>query len=250
MTEEVIYNYRSVNRAIDLEVDKYRAENWSRYSRIFLHVSLGIGGLAVLLALAWYIYVSAVPPQREPLEVVQGNLAQTAESLQITETAVSTPEESREIRADLQKLEARDALVLETPGRHCDPTRSTPPLPKCQRIAARSWSPGGYLNQVTGKPSHQYCYLEIPGLVGGSPIVDKDSSGNPYSIPPTIPLSGLRGVLPFRVAADWCGCDTGWHFLTHKLITHQLILSRFGETRLCRRSDALWHFSFWRLSDC
>ena len=152
MTEEVIYNYRSVNRAIDLEVDKYRAENWSRYSRIFLHVSLGIGGLAVLLALAWYIYVSAVPPQREPLEVVQGNLAQTAESLQITETAVSTPEESREIRADLQKLEARDALVLEPPGRmHCCPqTRSTPPLPKCQRIAARSWSPGGYLNQVTG----------------------------------------------------------------------------------------------------
>ena len=36
MTEEVIYNYRSVNRAIDLEVDKYRAENWSRYSRICL----------------------------------------------------------------------------------------------------------------------------------------------------------------------------------------------------------------------
>ena len=182
MTEEVIYNYRSVNRAIDLEVDKYRAENWSRYSRIFLHVSLGIGGLAVLLALAWYIYVSAVPPQREPLEVVQGNLAQTAESLQITETAVSTPEESREIRADLQKLEARDALVLETPRADAllPPDKEYTAFTKVPTdsgeivVTGRVFESGGWV-----KPSHQYCYLEIPGLVGGSPIVDKESSGKP-----------------------------------------------------------------------
>ena len=43
MTEEVIYNYHSIDRAIHLEVDKYRAENWSPYSRTFLHVSLGMG---------------------------------------------------------------------------------------------------------------------------------------------------------------------------------------------------------------
>ena len=183
MSEIVTHNYSSVNRAIDTEIDKYRAHNRLRYSKVFLNLCAGLGLLILMLAIAWYIIGAAsMREASKNVREVQSEFLENgdAEQLLLTETVLSTPEENLEIREDLQSLESRDetnlvqqeADVLLPPERQYTVFTSVITDTGETIVTGRNFEVGEW-----DKPYSQYCYLDLPGLVGGTQIVGLDGAG-------------------------------------------------------------------------
>jgi hypothetical protein len=153
MVDDVINNYSNLNKAIDVESDKHRAHNRLLNSNVFLNICMGIGGLTILFAIAWYIYNAAIN--------------QTDFSLNLTNR--STPEEILQIRSDLQQLEARDEIKLETPQADVllPPEKQYTAFTTVKTVTGEEVVTGRVFQAgAWDKPSAQYCYLGIDDPTG------------------------------------------------------------------------------------
>jgi hypothetical protein len=161
MADDVINNYSNLNNAIDVEAAKFRAHNRLLYSNVFLNICMGIGGLIILLAIAWYIYNAAIN--------------QTDFSLNLTNR--STPEENLQIRSDLQQLIARDEVKPETP----EADVLLPPEKQYTAFSTEFTSAGEQISTgrtfragVWEKPSNQFCYLMTADTTGQGNYIRTD----------------------------------------------------------------------------
>jgi len=176
VSEIVANNYAPLNKAVNLELDKYEAHNRLRYSKVFLNVCGGIGVLVLLLSVAWYLFTAAATSPGTG----SGNSSIETSAVRLEDTTRSTPEENQSIRKELQDLETRDEdlLIVKKVDVLLPPERQYTVFTNVATetgetvVTGRVFEAGEW-----GKPSHQYCYLDLPGLVGGTPIVDLDSAG-------------------------------------------------------------------------
>lgn len=162
MNEVITNNYDTLNKAIDVEVEKAQAWSRLRYSQAALNVCLGIGALLLLAAIAFYIYAAALKlPDNKAIERVIERVEGTQERL--------------ELRDDLRELEQRDAEVLEI----IESDTIVPPEKQYTAFTRVTAESGETIvtgrNFIAGewaRPISQFCYRSVPGLVGGDPIAE------------------------------------------------------------------------------
>jgi hypothetical protein len=159
-------NFATLNRAVSMETDRYRTQLRFFNSKTFLNFCFGAALVLLAGACAWYIYKSVGTLTREDIEN------------ELPPTMLSTTEDNLQIRRDLVSLEQRDE-TLST-----DIDAIIPPEKRYNAFTNISTETGETITTgrvfLAGKwdiPVHQYCYLDLPGLVGGTPLVSVDEGG-------------------------------------------------------------------------
>jgi hypothetical protein len=180
-------NFTTLNRAVSIETDRYRTQLRFFNSKTFLNFCLGFSLVLIAAACAWYIYKKAmVEPDIRYVDRVVNNVVETAEDAvtriaienELPPTMLSTTEDNLQIRQDLVSLQKRDE-ILST-----DIDVIIPPEKRYNAFTNISTETGETITTgrvfVAGKwdsPVNQYCYLDLPGLVGGTPLVSVDMNG-------------------------------------------------------------------------
>lgn len=187
MREVTTNNFATLNRAVSMETDRYRTQLRFFNSKTFLNFCLGVALLLVAVACAWYIYKKAMAqPEIRYVDRVVTNVDETSVGTftredienELPPTMLSTTEDNIQIRQDLVSLERRDQ-TLST-----DIDAIIPPEKRYNAFTNISTETGETITTgrvfLAGKwdiPVHQYCYLDLPGLVGGTPLVSVDEDG-------------------------------------------------------------------------
>ena len=175
-------DYSKLNRAIAIESDKYRSQMHLFQSQTFLFVCSGLAAAALGLALAYYIYRAAlaVPEVRYIDDVSKVVSARDIETSP-PESMQSTPEENRDIRSDLQHLESRDETTIEEVVQDIlvPPEKQYTAFTHVTTETGETITTGRtFTAGLWDKPSSQYCYLDLPGIVGGTPMAHTIEDGS------------------------------------------------------------------------
>jgi hypothetical protein len=180
-------NFATLNRAVSMETDRYRTQLRFFNSKTFLNFCFGAALVLLAGACAWYIYKKAMAqPEIRYVDRVVTNVDETSVGTltredienELPPTMLSTTEDNLQIRRDLVSLEQRDE-TLST-----DIDAIIPPEKRYNAFTNISTETGETITTgrvfLAGKwdiPVHQYCYLDLPGLVGGTPLVSVDEGG-------------------------------------------------------------------------
>jgi len=112
---------------------------------------------------------------------VNNDYTETIVKSEIPVSMRSSPEENIKIRSDLIALESRDRGTLEDSGID----EILPPEKQYTAFTNVETESGDFITTgrvfIAGewsKPTSQYCYLAIPGMVGGTGLANVDGEGN------------------------------------------------------------------------
>ena len=163
--DSVSHDYAPVNRAIDAELAKHKANNNLLRSHAFLNVCIGLGLLLLLLGLAYYLYRLSIQ-EPEVQFVYPENVA-----------------EDREIAQELAQIDAMTVMedqgdanisVVASPHREYTVFLTVMSESGEEVVTGRTYS-GGELE----RPARQYCYLDsgAADFIGGTPLAEISEGG-------------------------------------------------------------------------
>ena len=163
--ESVSHDYAPVNRAIDAELAKHKANNNLLRSHAFLNVCIGLGLLLLLLGLAYYLYRLSIQEPEVQFVYPEDVIEDQTIARELAELEAITSSE-----ADV----TLDVDVVASPHREYTVFLTVMSESAEEVVTGRNYS-GGELE----KPSSQYCYLDIgdDGLLGGTPLARVPENG-------------------------------------------------------------------------
>lgn len=187
MREVSTNNFTTLNRAVSIETDRYRTQLRFFNSKTFLNFCFGAAVVLLASACAWYIYKKAMAqPEIRYVDRVVTNVDETSlgtftrEDIEneLPPTMLSTTDDNLQIRQDLVSLEQRDQTLSMNTDTIIPPEKRYNAFTNISTETGETITTGRVF--LAGKwdiPVHQYCYLDLPGLVGGTPLVSIDEDG-------------------------------------------------------------------------
>ena len=187
MKEVTTSNFATLNNAVSIETDRYRTQLRFFNSKTFLNFSFGAALLLVALACAWYIYKKAeARPEVRYVDRVATNVDGTKAGTftredienELPPTMLSTTKDNLQIRQDLASLDQRDQTLSKDIDAIIPPEKRYNAFTNISTETGETITTGRvFLAGSWGTPIHQYCYLDLPGIVGGTPLVSIDEDG-------------------------------------------------------------------------
>ena len=187
MREVSTNNFTTLNRAVSIETDRYRTQIRFFNSKTFLNFCFGVALLLLAAACAWYVYKKAmVEPEIRYVDRVIGNVEEatvdtfTREDIEneLPPTMLSTSEDNFQIRQDLVTLQQRDQTLSTDVDAIIPPEKRYNAFTNIVTETGETITTGRvFLAGKWDTPIQQYCYLDLPGLVGGTPLVSVAEDG-------------------------------------------------------------------------
>ena len=186
MKEVISNDFTHLNRAVLTESSRSRTQLRLFNSKTFLNVSLGVSLILLACACAWYIYKrSETNPEIGYVNRVTTNTLGKISSdtsgnieTELPLTMLSTTEENLQIRRDLISIQQRDETVSDTDNIIIPPEKTYNAFTSISTETGETITTGRvFLSGQWDTPVQQYCYLDLRGFVGGTPLITINVDG-------------------------------------------------------------------------